>query len=226
MPPARSRRVLELLLSGGWIMWPIFAASAISVAIILERFWTLRRRVVLPPGLGDEVRAWARQHKLDPAHLQALRSNSPLGELLAAGLEVRHRPREQVKERIEDVGRHVVHQLERFLNTLGSIASVAPLLGLLGTVIGMIHMFLAILDHGIGDVTQLAGGIGQALICTAAGMVVAIPALLFHRYFRGRVTEFVIEMEKQAMALLDTLDEQPQPAPAAAPRRRTAAPAA
>ncbi|MBB5206955.1 MotA/TolQ/ExbB proton channel family protein [Chiayiivirga flava] len=218
--------MLELLLSGGWIMWPIFAASAISVAIILERFWTLRRRVVLPPGLGDEVRAWARQHKLDPAHLQALRSNSPLGELLAAGLEVRHRPREQVKERIEDVGRHVVHQLERFLNTLGSIASVAPLLGLLGTVIGMIHMFLAILDHGIGDVTQLAGGIGQALICTAAGMVVAIPALLFHRYFRGRVTEFVIEMEKQAMALLDTLDEQPQPAPAAAPRRRTAAPAA
>lgn len=218
--------MLELLLSGGWIMWPIFAASAISVAIILERFWTLRRRVVLPPGLGDEVRAWARQHKLDPAHLQALRGNSPLGELLAAGLEVRHRPREQVKERIEDVGRHVVHQLERFLNTLGSIASVAPLLGLLGTVIGMIHMFLAILDHGIGDVTQLAGGIGQALICTAAGMVVAIPALLFHRYFRGRVTEFVIEMEKQAMALLDTLDEQPQPAPAAAPRRRTAAPAA
>ena len=220
--------MLELLLSGGWIMWPIFAASAISVAIILERFWTLRRRVVLPPGLGDEVRAWARQHKLDPAHLQALRTNSPLGELLAAGIEVRHRPREQIKERIEDVGRHVVHQLERFLNTLGSIASVAPLLGLLGTVIGMIHMFLAILDHGIGDVTQLAGGIGQALICTAAGMVVAIPALLFHRYFRGRVTEFVIEMEKQAMALLDTLEEQPQPASTAAPvpRRRTAAPAA
>ena len=220
--------MLELLLAGGWIMWPIFAASAISVAIILERFWSLRRRAVLPSGLGDEVRDWARQHKLDPAHLQALRSNSPLGELLAAGLAVRHRSREQIKERIEDTGRHLVHQMERFLNTLGSIASVGPLLGLLGTVIGMIDMFLAILDHGIGDVAQLAGGIGQALICTAAGMVVAIPALLFHRYFRGRVGEYVIEMEKQAMALLDTLDEHPQPAQPAhpaptPPRRRTAA---
>jgi len=146
--------------------------------------------------------------------------------LLAAGLAVRHRSREQIKERIEDTGRHLVHQMERFLNTLGSIASVAPLLGLLGTVIGMIHMFLAILEHGIGDVTELAGGIGQALICTAAGMVVAIPALLFHRYFRGRVAEYVIEMEKQAMALLDTLEEHAQPAhPASAPtpRRRAAA---
>ena len=221
--------MLELLLSGGIIMWPIFAASAVSLAIILERFWSLRRRAVLPPGLGDEVRAWARQHKLDPAHLQALRANSPLGELLAAGLDVRHRPREIIKERIVDTGRHLVHQMERFLNTLGTIASIAPLLGLLGTVMGMIVMFLAILDHGIGDVTQLAGGIGQALITTAAGMFVAIPALMFHRYFRGRVAEYVVEMEKQAMALLDTLDESaPAAAPAAPlpPRRRTAAPAA
>lgn len=219
--------MLELLLAGGWIMWPIFAASAISLAIILERFWSLRRRAILPTGLGDEVRDWARQHKLDPAHLQALRANSPLGELLAAGLAVRHRPRELIKERIEDTGRHLVHQMERFLNTLGTIASIAPLLGLLGTVIGMIAMFLAILDHGVGDVTQLAGGIGQALITTAAGMVVAIPALMFHRYFRGRIAEYVVEMERQAMALLDTLDEAPTPAAAPAapplPRRRNPA---
>lgn len=202
-------------------MWPLLACSAIALAIILERFWTLRRRAVLPPGLGQEVREWAAQHKLDPAHVESLRANSPLGELLAAALEVRHRPREVIKERIEDVGRHIVHQMERFLNTLGTIAGISPLLGLLGTVIGMIRMFLAILDHGVGDVTQLAGGIGQALVCTAAGMIVAIPALVFHRYLRGRVQELVVEMEKQAMALIDTLDAGAvhHPAPA---RRRSA----
>ncbi|MCI1709665.1 MAG: MotA/TolQ/ExbB proton channel family protein [Chiayiivirga sp.] len=198
--------MLELLIAGGWVMWPIMACSAITLAIVLERFWTLRKKAVIPAGLGQEVREWAAQHKLDPQHVESLRANSPLGEILAAALEVRHRPREVIKERIEDVGRHVVHQLERFLNTLGTIVGIAPLLGLLGTVIGMIHMFLAILDNGIGDVAQLAGGIGQALVCTAAGMIVAIPALAFHRYFRGRVWEYVVEMEKQAMALLDTLD--------------------
>ena len=212
--------MLELLIAGGWVMWPILFSSAIALAIILERFWTLRRRAILPPGLGQEVRDWAAQHKLDPGHVEALRTNSPLGELLAAALEVRHRPREVIKERIEDVGRHVVHQLERFLNTLGTIASIAPLLGLLGTVVGMIELFLAILDHGIGDVAQLAGGIGTALICTAAGMIVAIPALIFYRYFRGRVLQYVIEMEKQAIALLDTLDAGAVHQPAS--RRRSA----
>ena len=213
--------MLELLIAGGWVMWPIGLCSAVALAIVLERLWTLRRKAVLPPGLGAEVREWAAQHKLDPAHVEALRRNSPLGELLAAGIDVRHRPREIIKERIEDVGRHVVHSMERFLNTLGSIASVAPLLGLLGTVIGMIRLFLAILDHGVGDVTQLAGGIGQALVCTAAGMLVAIPALVFHRYLRGRVLEYVIEMEKQAIALTDTLEAGAvhHPAPS---RRRSA----
>ena len=198
--------MLELLIAGGWVMWPILACSALALAIILERFWTLRRKAVLPPGLGQEVREWAAQHKLDPGHVEALRATSPLGELLAAAIEVRHRPREVIKERVEDVGRHVVHQMERFLNTLGTISGIAPLLGLLGTVIGMIRMFLAILEHGVGDVAQLAGGIGQALITTAAGLCVAIPALMFYRYFRGRVLEYVVEMEKQAIALLDTLD--------------------
>ena len=213
--------MLELLIAGGWVMWPIGICSAIAVAIILERFWTLRRRAVLPPGLGEEVREWAALHKLDPGHVEALRRNSPLGEVLAAGIDVRHRPREIIKERIEDVGRHVVHQMERFLNTLGTIASITPLLGLLGTVIGMIRMFLAILEHGVGDVTQLAGGIGQALVTTAAGMIVAIPALMFYRYFRGRVAEYVIDMEKQAISLVDTLDAGAvhHPAPS---RRRSA----
>lgn len=199
--------MLELLLAGGWVMWPILLISALTVAIVLERFWTLRRSAVLPPGLGEEVRRWAQSRKLDPAHLQVLRANSPLGELLAAALEVRMRPREVIKERVEDVGRHVVHRLERFLNPLGTIAGVAPLLGLLGTVTGMIRMFLNILEFGVGDAGRLAGGIGEALVSTAAGLVVAIPALMFYRYFRGLVSAYVIEMEEQAIALLDVIDQ-------------------
>jgi biopolymer transport protein ExbB len=132
--------------------------------------------------------------------------------VLAAALDVRYRPRELIKERVEDVGRHVMHQMDRFMNTLGTIASVSPLLGLLGTVFGMIQMFLKILTTGVGDVNQLAGGIGQALISTAGGLSVAIPAVMFHRYFRGVIAEYVIEMEKQAIALLDTIDEGILPA--------------
>ena len=199
--------MLELIKAGGWVMLPIIALAVLVLAIILERFWSLRRKEVLPPGLGEEVRDWAKGRALDPKHVDILRNNSPLGELLAAGLDVRHRPREIIKERIEDVGRHVAHRLERFLNALGTIAAVTPLLGLLGTVLGMIEMFLDILVTGVGDASQLAGGIGQALISTAAGLVVAIPALIFHRTLRGRVTGYIIDMEKQAMALLDALDE-------------------
>lgn len=205
----------ELLKLGGWVMWPIMACAVLTLAIVLERFWTLRRGSVIPPTLGEEVREWAARGKLDPAHIEALRQNSPLGELLAAALDVRERPREQIKERVEDIGRHVVHELERFLNTLGTIASVAPLLGLLGTVFGMIGMFFGILESGVGDAARLAGGIGEALITTAAGLCVAIPSLMLHRYFRGRVAEYVVEMEKQAVALLDTLETGTPKAPAA-----------
>ncbi|HDS0947949.1 TPA: MotA/TolQ/ExbB proton channel family protein [Stenotrophomonas maltophilia] len=215
----------ELVKAGGWPMVPLLLLGVLALAIVLERFWSLRRAEVLPPGLGQEVRNWAARGKLDPAHLQTLRANSPLGALLAAALEARNRPRDQIRERIEDTGRHLVHRMERFLNALGTIASAGPLLGLLGTVIGMIQMFLGILDHGVGDVNQLAGGIGKALVCTATGMIVAIPALMFHRFFKGRIHGYVVEMEQEASALLDTLDQRPgvmNPAPAA----RAAAPAA
>ena len=217
--------MLELIKAGGWVMLPLLLLAIVATAIIIERFWSLRRKEVLPPGLGEEVREWARGRQLDPAHIDVLRRNSPLGELLAAALDVRYRPRELIKERVEDVGRHVMHELERFMNTLGSIASVGPLLGLLGTVIGMIEMFLKILTTGVGDVNQLAGGIGKALICTATGLVVAIPALMFHRYFRGVIAGYVVEMEKQAIALLDTIDEGILPAakPAAGRARRSEA---
>ena len=212
--------MLELIKAGGWVMVPLIALAIIALAIIVERFWSLRRKEVLPPGLGEEVREWARGRQLDPKHIEVLRRNSPLGEILAAGLDMRYRPRELIKERVEDVGRHVSHQLERFMNTLGTIASVGPLLGLLGTVFGMIDMFLEILTAGVGDVNQLAGGIGQALISTAAGLCVAIPAVMFHRYFRGRIAEYVIEMEKQAIALMDAIEEGAMPAGRPAPKAK------
>lgn len=210
--------MLEFLMAGGWVMWPILILSLLAMAIILERFWTLRATSVLPPGLGWEVCQWAAKGKLDPAHVEALRDNSALGALLAATLDVRHWPRHQIKERVEDVGRHLSHRMERFLNTLGTIAAVSPLLGLLGTVFGMIRMFMSMLEFGVGDPNRLAGGIGEALVSTAAGLSVAIPALIFYRYFRGRVAEYVVEMEKQAIALLDTLEHASPAVPSGAVR--------
>jgi biopolymer transport protein ExbB len=207
--------VLELVKAGGWPMIPLLLLTVAALAIIVERFWSLRRERVLPPGLGDEVRAWvARGKPLEPAHIESLRATAPLGALLAAELDVRHRGREVIRERVEDVGRHLVHRMERFLNALGTIAAAGPLLGLFGTVVGMIEMFLGILDHGLGDAGQLAGGIGKALICTATGMVVAIPALAFHRYFRGRIAGYIVDMEHEAMRLQDVLDEAPGVVPA------------
>ena len=208
--------MLELVKAGGWPMIPLLMLSALALAIIVERAWTLRRVAVAPPNLGKEVRTWAAGGKLDPSHIESLRATSPLGALLAAALDVRHRPRDQIRERIEDVGRHLVHRMERYLNSLGTIAAAGPLLGLFGTVVGMIQMFLGILDHGIGDVNQLAGGIGKALICTAAGMIVAIPALMAHRWFRGRIAEYIVDMEHEAMKLLDTIETTPASAPVAA----------
>lgn len=205
--------MLELVKAGGWPMIPLLLLAVLALAIVVERFWSLRRKEILPPGLGEEVRRWAASADLESSHIESLRQTSPLGALLAAALDVRHRSRDIVRERIEDTGRHLVHRMERFLNTLGTIAAAGPLLGLLGTVVGMIQMFMGILDHGLGDVNQLAGGIGKALVCTATGMLVAIPALIFHRYFRGRITGYVVEMEQQAMALSDALEMRNAAAP-------------
>jgi len=198
--------VLEIIYAGGWLMAPILLCSVLSVAIIAERFWALRRGNVVPPGVGQQVEDWAARHELDRRHIDQLRSGSALGRVLAAALVNRHRSRELIKEAVEDTGRHVVHELERFLNTLGTIAGISPLLGLLGTVIGMIKVFSAILVHGVGDATQLAGGISEALITTAAGLTVAIPSFFFYRYFKGRVTAYVVSMEEQAINLIEAID--------------------
>jgi biopolymer transport protein ExbB len=198
--------MLELVLAGGWLISPILLCSVLSLAIILERAWSLRRQKVLPSGVVEKVSAWARQRELDRKHIETLRQSSPLGRVLAAALDNRDRAREVVKEAVEDTGRHVVHDLERFLNTLGTIAGITPLLGLLGTVIGMIKVFSAIMEAGVGDPAPLAGGISQALITTAAGLTVAIPSYFFYRYFRGKVREYVVGMEQQALDLINTIE--------------------
>ncbi|OOG39651.1 biopolymer transporter ExbB [Rhodanobacter sp. C06] len=207
-------------MAGGWAMLPILVCSLVALAIVLERCWTLRRKAVLPPGLGEEVRQWARAGQLDPKHLEALSNGSPLGELLAAALAVRSQSRDIIKERIEDTGRHIVHEMERYLSTLGTIALIGPLLGLFGTVIGLIRMFMQVMAGGIGDPAKMAGGIGEALICTASGLTVAIPAYVLHRYFRSRVAGYCVQMEKQATTLLDELTLSP---PVTARPRRTSA---
>ena len=198
--------MLEIIIAGGWLMLPILLCSVIAVAIILERFLALRRGRVMPPGIPAQVKLWAQQQELDAKHIDQLRRSSPLGRVLAAALANRQRSREVIKEAVEDTGRHVVHELERFLNTLGTIAGITPLLGLLGTVVGMIKVFSAIMVHGVGDPGELAGGISEALITTATGLTVAIPSFFFYRYFRGLVRDHVMQMEQQALVLMHTIE--------------------
>lgn len=202
--------MFELVTAGGWLMVPIIACSIVAFAIIAERLWTLRVARVLPRSQVTQVWDWAKEKKLDLERIQTLRASSPLGRILAAGLTNRSSSREVMKEAIEDTGRHVVHELERYLNTLGTIAAIAPLLGLLGTVIGMIKVFSAITTQGVGNPAALAGGISEALITTAAGMAVAIPTLMFYRYFRGKVALLVIRMEQQAVRMVEVLHGQRQ----------------
>jgi biopolymer transport protein ExbB len=198
--------VLEIILAGGWLMVPILLCSTLAVAITIERFWTLRKSQVTPEGLGAMVEDWAARDELDLRHLSQLRAGSPLGCVLASAMDNRERPREVIKEAVEDTGRHVIHDMERFLNTLGTIAGISPLLGLLGTVIGMIKVFSAIMISGVGDANVLAGGISEALITTAAGLTVAIPSYFFYRFFRGMVSEYVISMEEKAISLIDAIE--------------------
>jgi biopolymer transport protein ExbB len=196
----------EIVRAGGPLMWPIILCSIAAAAIVLERLWTLQDRRVLPRELTQKVWQLIEQNQINDKVIQALEQNSPLGRVLAAGLANRHRSREVMMERLEDTGRHVIHELERFLGALGTIAAVSPLLGLLGTVIGIIHAFNAIQAGGMGDPRALSAGIGESLVATAAGLIVAIPALLAHRALRAKVDNIVIEIEKDAARLADALE--------------------
>jgi biopolymer transport protein ExbB len=201
----RRERVFEIVKAGGWMMLPIVCCSIVAMAIVIERLWTLQAKRVTPPNLVAQVLQWVRVGQIDQKKLQALRSGSPLGRLLATGIINLHQERSTMKECIEDVGRHVVHELERYLNALGTIAAVSPLLGLLGTVTGMIKAFNAISVGGVGDPSVVAGGIAEALVATAAGLIVAIPAMLLYRFLRGRVGDLVVSMEQEALKLIEIL---------------------
>lgn len=197
--------MLEIIRSGGWAMLPLIACSVAALAIIAERTWSLQKKRVCPDNLVAQVWHWAKAGQLDASRISTLRSSSPLGRVLAAGLINLRKDHTVMKEAIEETGRHVAHELERFLNTLGTIAAIGPLLGLLGTVIGIIDIFANVTTAGVGNPQALAGGISQALVTTAAGMIVAIPALIFHRHFNRKVDELVITMEQEGLKMVEVL---------------------
>jgi biopolymer transport protein ExbB len=201
----RGTALLELIKAGGWLMLPIILCSIVALAISIERWWTLDHKRIVPRQTVAEVWEWLRRDELTTERIRSLRAASPLGHILAAGLANAHHGRDAMKESIEDAAGHVVHELERYLNILGTIAEVTPLLGLLGTVIGMIEMFTQVQQHGSGDAGLLAGGISMALIATAGGLIVAIPALILHRHFLRRVDSIVVALEQEATRLLDAV---------------------
>lgn len=195
----------ELIKAGGWLMVPLLACSVFALAIVAERLWSLRTSRVAPRHLVARVWQLQKKDALDYSTINKLRESSPLGRVLAAGLMNRHHDREIMKESIEETGRQVVHELERYLNSLGTIAAITPLLGLLGTVIGMIKVFSGITTYGVGNPGVLAGGISEALVTTAAGLSVAIPSLMFYRHLRGKVDALVIRMEEEALKLVEVI---------------------
>jgi biopolymer transport protein ExbB len=208
--------MFEIVKSGGIVMVPIILCSILAVAITLERLWTLRGQNVVPEELTDKIWQWVENRSLSDKQIMALQQHSPLGRVLAAGLANRYRDRLVMMEAIEDAGRHVMHDLERYLNTLATIASISPLLGLLGTVVGMIRTFRAVTIAGIGDPSALAGGIAEALVTTAGGLIVAIPSLVAYRYLRGKVDALVIDMEKESLRLVQAIDRSSGTRPLAA----------
>jgi biopolymer transport protein ExbB len=185
-----------------WPMWPLLLASVIAVALIIERSITLRRSRVVPTGLLDRVISDLGKHGAPPEMIARVAAHSPLGRVLAAGLRNIKSSRDTMKEAIEEAGRAVVHDLERFLTTLGTIAAISPLLGLLGTVFGMIHIFAA-QGAGGADIKELSAGVSMVLYTTGFGLIIAIPATIFWRHFRRLIDNFVIEMEQQATTLVD-----------------------
>ena len=197
--------MVDIVKAGGWLMAPIILCGIVAIGIILERYWTLQQKRVIPEDLTSKVWGWVKKDALDQKQIQLLYQGSALGQILAAGLINRDRERSIMKDSIEDTGRHVVHELGRYLDELGTVAAITPLLGLLGTVIGMVKVFAAITTHGVGDPTVLAGGIAEALITTAAGLSVAIPSLIGYRYYRSRVDTLVVDMEKEAIKLIEAL---------------------
>ncbi len=198
--------MLEIIEAAGWPIWPLIIASFISLAIIIERFWVLilHSKRIVPNDLLPEVQKWLSQGGVTKETITRLQNHSSLGGLFASALANAKNSREVTKESIEETGRAVAHELEKYLPTLGTIATVAPLLGLLGTVIGMVELFGSFTSSG-HDIAQFARGISVALYNTAAGIIVAVPAMIFYRYFRSKVDDLIVDMEQQAIKLVEII---------------------
>lgn len=203
--------MFEIIKAGGWVMAPLLMCSTVVVAIIAERLWTLQTKRVAPEHLAAQVWHWIRNGEFDEERMQALRTGTPLGRLLAIALLHRNSQRDVLNDAIADAGRHIVHELDRYLITLGTIATISPLLGLLGTVLGIMRVFASIAQVGLGNPAALAGGISEALITTVVGLAVAIPAYAAHRYLRGRVEDLVVSMERETMRLMNALQGKQAP---------------
>lgn len=203
--------MLEYLMAGGLIIIPLILSSIVAMVVILSLFLTLKKSKVIPDGVADMAQKLALSGKVSSEHIKQIREGSLLGRVLATGLENLGQPRHMIKENIEESGRHVIHSMDKYMTTLGTIAAIAPLLGLLGTVVGMISVFSVITAQGVGSPTELAGGISQALVTTAFGITIAVPALIFHRYFRGRINDYAVEMEKEAMKLISAATQVRRP---------------
>jgi biopolymer transport protein ExbB len=194
--------VWSIIQAAGWPIWPLIFASVIALALIFERLWSLRQSVVAPAGMVDKVLAEYKRTGLTPELLTKTAHQGPLGRVLAAGLANVKSPRPVMKEAVEEVGRIVSHELEQFLTTLGTIAAMAPLLGLFGTVVGMIEIFGSQTAAGSNPIL-LAHGISVALYNTALGLIVAIPSMIFYRHFRAKVDALILDMEQQAIKLVE-----------------------
>ena len=197
--------MVEIIRAGGLLMLPIILCSIVAIAIVVERFWTLSSSRITPKYVLAQVWTWLKNNQLDSTKLRELRLSSPLGQILAAGLLTSKYGRAAMIDSIELAAAQVVHDLERYLNTLGTIAAITPLLGLLGTVVGMIRVFSEIMLQGTGNANALAGGISEALITTAAGLSVAIPTYMFHRFFARKVDSLVLGLEQESIKLVDAL---------------------
>ena len=192
----------SIIQAAGWPIWPLIFASVIALSLIFERMWSLRQSIVAPPGMVDRVLAEYKRGGVTQELLAKTAHQGPLGRVLAAGLANAKSPRPVMKEAIEEVGRIVSHDLARFLTTLGTIAAMSPLLGLFGTVVGMIEIFGSQTAAGSNPI-QLAHGISVALYNTALGLIVAIPSMIFYRHFRAKVDDLILEMEQQAIKLVE-----------------------
>lgn len=197
--------MLSFIQTGGVFMWPILACSILALAIVIERFWTLRKSSIAPKDLLPDVMARLRDDRMTLDYIRSMQGKIGLSSIFAAGLLNSKHGRGAMKESVQEAASHAIHELERFMNTLGTIAAISPLLGLLGTVVGMIKVFAVLMESGAGNTALLAGGISEALLTTAAGLGVAIPALIFHRFFSRRIDELVVTMEQQSTKLVDTL---------------------